>query len=185
MKKILFWITAFISVGLITSGIIDMRKAKPMATPQEFLEPTAIFSPSPSSLPSARILPRPIENMAEVESESRMVILVNAERAKVGAGKLIEVSYVNAGALKRAKDIRENGQWSHIGYETAMRSTLKYPGKILAGENLARDCFSDQQVVGAWLNSPAHKAVMLDPKYKFVGFGNYQGICVLWVSNYK
>lgn len=137
--------------------------------------------PTPISSPAPQVLGK---QMFIDSVNSPMVTLVNNERSKVGSVKLVEVSYIDVGASKRARDVF-NGQWSHSGYEVAMRATIKYSGKVLAGETLARECFDNQQTMERWINSPTHKAVILDPRYKFVGFGSYQGICVLWFSNYK
>lgn len=107
---------------------------------------------------------------------------LNNIRQNLGEQRLQEVQYIDSGAILRAIYINKSGQWSHFGWDVAMRATIRYPSRVLAGENLARDCYSDNWVIGAWMDSPTHKQNMLNPVFKYAGFARYNGICVLWLS---
>jgi len=64
---------------------------------------------------------------------------------------------------------------SYFGHLARIRASHRFG---LRGEVLARMRGADPtaaQIVRAWLNSPAHRAVLLNPRYRYVGVGLAQG----------
>ena len=88
-----------------------------------------------------------------------------------------------AAAQAKANDMAKHDYWSHITpsgvqpWAFIMAAGYQYEA---AGENLAYGFGSSDQVMTAWMNSPEHRANILDADYQDVGFGtanapDYQG----------
>ena len=115
---------------------------------------------------------------------SRMLTLVNEERYIRGIPSVIELKHLDTGAYSRAIDLKNKNQWSHKGYVEAIDSTLWYPserGDI--GENLAKNFKNEETVMKAWMNSPMHKELILQSRFKYIGIGHYKNYWVLWFSD--
>lgn len=115
-------------------------------------------------------------------SEARILELINEQRVnnKLLAYKLNNKLVNSANA--KGSDMISKGYWSHFSPSGQSPWTLirnaGYSYKF-AGENLAKDYSSSENVVTGWINSPAHKANLLSTKYKEIGIsvkkGNIQG----------
>jgi hypothetical protein len=90
---------------------------------------------------------------------------------------------LTAAAQDKANDMAKRNYWSHVtpnGVQPwAFITAVGYQYEA-AGENLAYGFGSSQQVMTAWMNSPEHRANILDADYQDVGFAtantpNYQG----------
>ena len=97
--------------------------------------------------------------------------LVNVERAKVGVQPLRFADDLAASALIRAREIpikfshtRPNG--------TKCFTAMAQIGHIL-GENLAGGQRTPKQVVEAWMDSPTHKANILNKDFRELGVVYY------------
>ena len=105
---------------------------------------------------------------------TEVVRLVNAERAKAGLSALTVDSAANAAAQVRAREIVSN--FSHTRPSgascfTALREAgVNYRG---AGENIAYGQPSAQAVVNAWMNSPGHRANILNAQFTSIGVGHH------------
>ena len=104
-----------------------------------------------------------------------IIILVNQERAKVGAAPLKFAPIACKIAELRAD---ENTQlYSHSRPNGSNWDSLLMQWDVdfdCAGENLARrkkEYPEPQKVVDAWMDSPAHRANMLDPDFTHIGIG--------------
>lgn len=77
-------------------------------------------------------------------------------------------------AQKKAQDMAERNYWSHntpegnAPWEFVNNAGYSY---AKAGENLAYGFDDEDAVVAGWMNSPGHRANMLDVNYSEVGFG--------------
>lgn len=77
-------------------------------------------------------------------------------------------------AQARAEILCENRQWSHDGWLDSFKGlSYKY-----AGENLAKDFKSDEEIQKAWMASPTHRANILKEQYNYIGIGRACGITV-------
>lgn len=107
-----------------------------------------------------------------------LLALTNAQRQTNGASTLtINVSLSQAAAQKAA-DMLANDYWAHNSPDGKTPWVfIKNAGYnyVYAGENLARGFLSSEDVVAAWMASPAHKANMLSSNYKDVGFAVVEG----------
>lgn len=101
--------------------------------------------------------------------------LVNAERAKEGLSPLKLDETVAAAALVRAKETEIS--FSHTrpdgkSFSTALTEQgVNFRG---AGENIAWGQKSPEAVMEAWMNSPGHRANILNEKFTTIGVGYYQ-----------
>lgn len=107
----------------------------------------------------------------------------NQERLAKKAVSLKLNSRLNRSAELKLLDMFANQYFQHVsptgvGVSDLVRKTgYEY---IVVGENLALGNFGgDKQVVRAWMNSPGHRANILDPRYQemgiAVGKGMYNG----------
>lgn len=107
----------------------------------------------------------------------------NAERAVSGLGSLAINGQLNQAAQAKANDMASRDYWSHNTPEGAQPwafiTNAGYSYQT-AGENLAYGFDSSTSTITAWMNSPEHRANVLNSSYSDVGFGiansaNYQG----------
>lgn len=94
--------------------------------------------------------------------------LVNAERARSGAGALRLDSDLQAGAAVRAQELTE--LFSHTRPNGKKCDTV-LKNRRYVGENIAAGSNTPEAVVKQWMNSPGHRANILNPAYHFLGVG--------------
>ncbi len=114
-------------------------------------------------------------NTSESQYVAEVVRLVNAERAKEGLSALKSDSTVQSAAQVRAQEIvstfshtRPNGSSCFTALEAA---GVRYSG---AGENIAYGQKSPEDVVNAWMNSPGHRANIMNKNFTTIGVGCYK-----------
>ena len=100
-----------------------------------------------------------------------LLCAINAERAKAGAPKVKASKLLGKVANGHARDMVAKRFFSHSsptqgGFAARAR---RFGYKADAGENLGAGAASTALIVNAWLNSPGHRANLLDRKYKWVG----------------
>jgi len=115
-------------------------------------------------------------------TKTALIELTNKERSASGVSVLIENPTLNQAAYEKAKDMISQGYFSHWSPTNVSpwywfkKSGYSYK---MAGENLAIGFFDSEEVVRAWLNSPSHKANILNPNFQEIGIavlkGNFQG----------
>lgn len=107
-------------------------------------------------------------------SISALLSATNAQRASNGLGPLTLNSKLDSSAQAKANDMVSRDYWSHntpdgqepwIFFDSAGYSYQK------AGENLAYGFSTSDATVVGWMNSPSHRANILDTSYTEVGFG--------------
>ena len=111
--------------------------------------------------------------------QKRLIELTNTERAKSGLAAVSENSTLNQAAYAKAKNMFEENYWAHFAPsgKTPWDFILGVGYKFsYAGENLAKNFSTSEEVVGAWMNSPSHKDNLLSSKYKEIGIAVVDGI---------
>jgi uncharacterized protein YkwD len=107
----------------------------------------------------------------------------NEERQTAGQSTLTINSRLSNAAQAKANDMAQRGYWSHVTPEGVepwhfvRGAGYDYQA---AGENLAYGFLTSAATVTGWMNSPGHRANILNSGYQEVGFGianagNYQG----------
>lgn len=107
----------------------------------------------------------------------------NAERSKNHENPLALNQQLAQAAQAKANDMVQQNYWAHNSPDGktpwSFITTAGYHYQ-LAGENLAYGFANASDTMAGWMNSPTHKANILNSNYKDVGFGvaqspNYQG----------
>lgn len=126
---------------------------------------------------------------AIIYSPSEIIKLTNQQRQKSGLGDVVENPLLDQAAASKAADMFANDYWAH--YSPSGKSPWVFINAagykyIYAGENLARDFENANEVVYAWMNSPSHRANLLDKNFKEIGvavsdgkLGGREGILVV------
>ncbi len=102
----------------------------------------------------------------------------NQQREKNGLDDLKMNDQLTNAAQAKADDMFAKNYWAHNSPDgTTPWVFIKGAGYdyVYAGENLARGFNSAQDVVDAWMASPDHKANLLSPNFKDVGFAVKHG----------
>lgn len=113
----------------------------------------------------------------------------NKERIALGLSPLEENLKLNESAQKKLEDMFTNQYFEHIspqGLGVGDLGELVGYEYILIGENLALGNFkNDEAVVEAWMESPGHRANILNQSYTDIGIavgrGQYEGNDV-WIA---
>ncbi len=106
-------------------------------------------------------------------SDQQLLDITNSDRQTAGLPPLDLNGDLTQAAVNKANDMFSKDYWAHVSPtgETPW-VFIKDAGYnyVYAGENLARGYTTPQSVVAAWMASPEHRANMLSPHYKDVGF---------------
>lgn len=107
-------------------------------------------------------------------SISGLLSATNQQRNANGVASLNLNSKLNSAAQTKANDMVTRNYWSHNTPEGnppwVFISNAGY-SYTKAGENLAYGFATSDDTIIGWMNSPAHKANLLDSAFKDVGFG--------------
>jgi len=108
-----------------------------------------------------------------------VVALANTDRAQSGvAGNLAEDARLDAAAQAVANDMAAKGYFSHVAPGgTTPWYWLKRAGYYYwsAGQNLAVNFDDAQSLNSAWMNSPTHRANIVNAGYSRIGIGIAHG----------
>lgn len=99
--------------------------------------------------------------------------LVNVERAKRGLSLLtMDNSKLTNAALLRTKEITQVYSHTRPNGKVCFTALDEYGvDHGFAGENIAAGQKTPEAVVNGWMNSPGHRANILNPNYKKIGIG--------------
>jgi uncharacterized protein YkwD/uncharacterized membrane protein required for colicin V production len=168
----------------------DSALASRFSAPAEWIEVqlAPIFDPAIQRslhgitvLPESRHsvpLPVPVTTaQAAPELEARMLVMVNAERARRGLKPLRADPELTAVARAHSRDMFARAYFSHVspeGDDLSNRLRQARLGYLAAGENLALAPTLSGAHQGL-MNSPGHRANILRPHYGRVGIGVLDG----------
>ena len=107
-----------------------------------------------------------------------MLRLVNAERSRAGCRLLTVNSALTKAARAHSTDMARKNYFSHTSLDgrsavDRMRAA-GYSGRMM-GENIAAGQPTAASVVKAWMNSPGHRANILNCGYRYLGVGHATG----------
>ncbi len=118
------------------------------------------------------------------EFEQQVINLVNKERAKYGLTPLTRSEGLTNAARYQAADMSQDNYFSHDTLDRECGTLVKKcgPWERIAnyssgaiGENAAAGYHSPEAVMQGWMNSPGHRANILNPNTRAIGVGFYQG----------
>lgn len=112
-------------------------------------------------------------------SSQQIIIDTNKERQALGLSALSENSALDQAAQMKAKNMFEENYWAHFSpsgkdpWGFILGAGYKFS---FAGENLARNFYNSDDVVRAWMKSPAHKENIVNPNYEEIGIAVVDGV---------
>lgn len=159
--------------------------------PTKVPEPTekpATPTPTATPIPTATPTPSPEPEMSVEEMASEVIRLTNIERVKAGRSPLQYHAGLQRAAMVRAEEITR--KFSHTRPDGTDSSTALYENGVSCscGENIAAGQRTPEAVVRAWMNSPGHKAAILDPDATHIGVGVCKSPITgqwLWVQDFS
>jgi uncharacterized protein YkwD len=109
--------------------------------------------------------------------EHRVVVLTNAERAKHGCGALRGDSRLANAARAHSTDMAVHKYFDHNSQDgTTPWTRIKRAGYAQPGaENIAMGYPTAAAVMQGWMNSPGHRANILNCKLRALGVGVHSG----------
>lgn len=108
-----------------------------------------------------------------------LVESTNTERQKMSEGQLAVNSLLKQAAQDKANDMATKGYFAHTSpdgitpWYWLQQAGYSY---TTAGENLAINFVDSQDVIIAWMNSPGHRANILNQNYTEIGIATAKGI---------
>lgn len=108
----------------------------------------------------------------------KILSLVNKKRVENNLQPLSLSDQLDIAATAKGNDMFSKNYWAHISPTgTTPWSFINASGYsyVYAGENLARNFNTADEVIEAWMNSPSHKANILKPEYKDIGLAIING----------
>ena len=118
--------------------------------------------------------------MSEV---AQVVALVNKERSAAGCGPLSEDPLLNKAALGHSEDMDARDFFDHTnpdGADPGQRITAAGYTWSTYGENIAQGQQTPEAVMDSWMNSPGHRANILNCAFKDIGVGIHKGTGGPW-----
>lgn len=106
--------------------------------------------------------------------EEEVIRLVNVERSRAGISTLTENEELRNIARLKSQDFVDNNYFSHNSptygspFEMLDRFNVNYTA---AAENIASGQRSALEVMNTWMNSPGHKANILNTSFNQIGVG--------------
>ncbi|GAA5038872.1 CAP domain-containing protein [Streptomyces siamensis] len=119
----------------------------------------------------------PVAVSAETAAEAEVLRLVNEERAKVGCSPVAANSSLSELAQSFSEDMALRDFFDHTDpgglspWDRAAQAGITG----LGGENIARGQTTAEAVMEAWMNSPGHRANILNCDFKTLGVGAHFG----------
>ncbi|PWI06846.1 hypothetical protein DIZ27_30995 [Streptomyces sp. NWU339] len=151
------------------------EQQKPAVTPSEKPETTPPRKATPE--PEKQAPSSPVTVSEEAAAGAQVLQLVNQERAKVGCSPVAANSALTGLATAFSQDMAERGFFDHTDpdgdtpWDRAKASGIA----DLGGENIARGQATAAAVMEAWMDSPGHKANILNCDFKTLGVGVHFG----------
>jgi uncharacterized protein YkwD len=112
-----------------------------------------------------------------------VIELVNQERAAAGCGPLTEDPLLRKAAQGHSDDMAARGYFDHTdpdGADPGQRITAAGYRWSTYGENIAMGQQTARSVMTSWMNSPGHRANILNCDFKNIGVGIHDGAGGPW-----
>ena len=155
-------------------GLSELKAANPTIKNYDLIYPGQIINIP--TIPSSVI-----------KFEGEVVRLINEIRVNNGLKPLTEDWQLSRVARYKAQDMKDLGYFSHTSptygspFEMMKSFGISYR---TAGENIAKGYPTPKAVVDAWMNSPGHRANILNSSYTHIGVG-YVASGNYWTQMFK
>ncbi|MDP2637123.1 MAG: CAP domain-containing protein [bacterium] len=187
MKRILILLGILLPLGAFyfllqgSPGFSQFQSIKDesfdIASPQELLKELEKIISAPPPLRSS------VDAPSSLLTTGGVLEWTNTQRITFGLQPLKLNEQLRVAAFAKVEDMFERQYFAHvspIGQSAGDLATLAGYEFITIGENLALGNFEDdEKLVEAWMNSPGHRANILNSKYREIGIavgkGNFEG----------
>lgn len=111
--------------------------------------------------------------------QKKLIELTNTERQKKGLPSVSENEALDKAAALKAQNMFQENYWAHFApsgktpWDFILGTGYKF---TFAGENLAKNFSSSDEVVKAWMASTTHRDNLLNPRYKDIGIAVAEGV---------
>lgn len=128
-----------------------------------------------------KMLPKAVPGVLSYASNIKiqdLLVETNEVRDKAGLPALTINEALSKAAEEKAKHMFENDYWAHVApdgtkpWDFIISAQYDYE---YAGENLAKNFNTSQQVVNAWYDSESHRENLLNRHYTEIGFAVVNG----------
>ncbi len=188
MKKILTFLFALLMVfSLVTTSVFASAKTHTVTKGESLWKIAVKYEVGISEIKSANpgiknynliypgdVINIPSENTAALSFEAEVIRLVNQKRIENGLSALKSNWELSRVARYKSLDMKNLKYFSHTSptygspFEMIKNFGIKYKS---AGENIARGYSSPEAVVKGWMNSPGHRANILNASFTEIGVG--------------
>jgi uncharacterized protein YkwD len=164
----------------------EIGTSAPVSAPESRVEPAPAETTAPAaaapetSVPAPAPAPTPVTPVADAP-EALVLALVNAERAAAGCAAVTPDDGLAAVARAHSEDMRDRGYFDHVDpdgldpFDRAERANLS-----ARAENIAAGQQDAAEVMAAWMDSPEHRANILDCELTRLGTGVATGTGGPW-----
>ena len=166
--------TAKPAAGKAPAGGATVGKPRPKA-------PRKPVVPTPKK-PEPKPKPKPVGS-GQVAQENEVIRITNVERAKQGCGKVKLNTKLRTAMRRHTQDMADNDYFGHDSqdgrspWDRAKSAGYQTP----IGENIAKGQRNAADVMKSWMDSPGHKANILNCSAKAIGVGlSYDGGTAVW-----
>ena len=170
---------------LLYDDPVPTESAEPEPTPSPSEElPAPEPTDTPGVEPSAPVEPGETEQPgpdspaeADRAMEKRVTTLVNQRRAKAGCRGVKYNAALYRAAFRHSNDMARKNYFSHTGADgsTPWKRAERAGYKKASAENLAAGQRTADEVVQAWMDSKAHRAILLDCDHTVMGVALARG----------
>ena len=142
-------------------GLSEIKSANPQIVNYDLIYP-------------GQVIKIPSIDSSVTAYEQEVVRLVNEARAKNGLKALTYDWELGRVARYKSQDMKDNRYFSHTSptygspFQMMKSFGISYRS---AGENIARGQATPKAVVDAWMNSPGHRANILNSSFTHIGVG--------------
>lgn len=150
------------------------KKATPSKSQSPRPTKKSVPTPRPSTRPSRTASSTPRTQAVPTGDIAQVVALVNKERSAAGCGPVSEDPLLNKAALGHSEDMDARDFFDHTnpdGADPGQRITAAGYTWSTYGENIAMGQQTPEAVMESWMNSPGHRANILNCSFKDIGVG--------------
>ncbi|MEV0779322.1 CAP domain-containing protein [Streptomyces sp. NPDC050428] len=151
------------------------KAAEPSRTAPGPRPSTADPAPKPDPKPTRTPTPDdPKPGGGGGDFAAQVTTLVNSERSKAGCNPVSANAQLRTAALRHSRDMAAKGYFDHKspdGRDPGDRITAAGYRWTTYGENIARGQRTPAEVMKGWMNSPGHRANILNCAFKEIGVG--------------
>lgn len=139
----------------------------------------ALFLLNQSLIKSFSLLKPGVLGYSSEITATKVLDQTNQQRIKLGLKALTFNPVLSKSAQAKAKDMFSANYWAHTSPTGVPPWTFFQQAGYdyqIAGENLAKDFYDTETLMKAWMNSPTHRANIVNTKYQEIGIAVVDGV---------